>query len=513
MFKHGVYVSEQATSIGTPVVAGSGIPFVVGAAPVNRADNPAKAGIPVLCTSWAEAVDKLGFSENWKDYTLCEFMYSHFRLFQCQPVVFMNVLDVEKMADKVADAAATAADHKITLTGDAIVSSLKVEVEVPAAVTEEVGAGEDAASGDGADLDEETEGGSVSGGDEVGNDTVKVTLVKGTDYDAYYDGESLIVELLSESAYYDKTAFIVSYSKVNASKITLADIASGIEGIELCLSALGMIPDLICAPGYSHNSVIAAAMSAKADNVSGLFKAKAIIDIDSSVAGARSYDAVYQAKIDANLVSPNEIICWPCVKLGDYLFHMSTQLAGLMAQVDSGNDGCPYESPSNKNLQMDGACLEDGTEVMLTHSQANILNGNGICTALNFMGGWVAWGNNTACYPTNTDVKDYQISLARMFAWVGNTLVQTFWSRLDKPMNRRLIDTIINSANIWLDGLAGSGYLLGARVEMLDEENPLTALMQGIIKLHIYMTPPSAAQEIDFVLEYDPQYVTAALTE
>ena len=65
MFKHGVYVSEQATSIGTPVVAGSGIPFVVGAAPVNRADNPAKAGIPVHCTSWAEAVDKLGFSENW----------------------------------------------------------------------------------------------------------------------------------------------------------------------------------------------------------------------------------------------------------------------------------------------------------------------------------------------------------------------------------------------------------------------------------------------------------------
>ena len=35
-------------------------------------------------------------------------------------------------------------------------------------------------------------------------------------------------------------------------------------------------------------------------------------------------------------------------KLGDYKFHLSTQMAGLMAQIDTGNGGCPYESPSNK---------------------------------------------------------------------------------------------------------------------------------------------------------------------
>ena len=65
--------------------------------------------------------------------------------------------------------------------------------------------------------------------------------------------------------------------------------------------------------------------------------------------------------------------------------------------------------------------------------------------------------------------------------------------------------------SIWLNGLVGAGYLLGARVEMLESENPLTSLMAGKIKLHIYMTPPSPAQEIDFVLEYDADYVTSAL--
>lgn len=98
-----------------------------------------------------------------------------------------------------------------------------------------------------------------------------------------------------------------------------------------------------------------------------------------------------------------------------------------------------------------------------------------------------------------------------MFGWVGNSLIKTFWSKLDKPMTRRLIDTVLDSANIWLNGLVGMGYLLGARVEMLENENPLTNLMAGIIKLHVYMTPPSPAQEIDFVLEYDASYVTSAL--
>ena len=44
---HGVFTTEQATSVTTPAVAESGVAFVVGAAPVQSAANPAKVGIPV----------------------------------------------------------------------------------------------------------------------------------------------------------------------------------------------------------------------------------------------------------------------------------------------------------------------------------------------------------------------------------------------------------------------------------------------------------------------------------
>ena len=93
----GVHVYEQATSLSTPVVADAGIPYVVGVAPSHAASSPGKAYTPVLCTSWAEAVEKLGFSYDWETYTLCEFMYSHFQLFGCQPVIFCNVFDHTRM--------------------------------------------------------------------------------------------------------------------------------------------------------------------------------------------------------------------------------------------------------------------------------------------------------------------------------------------------------------------------------------------------------------------------------
>ena len=181
---------------------------------------------------------------------------------------------------------------------------------------------------------------------------------------------------------------------------------------------------------------------------------------------------------------------------------------GLIGKVDGDNDGTPYVSPSNKNLQMTSTILADGKEVWLGPENAAYLNGQGVVTALNFMNGWVCWGNRMACYPGNTDVKDSFIPVRRMFNWVGNTLVQTFWQRVDAPLNRRQVDTIVDSANIWLNGLAARQYILGGRVEFLESENPTTDLMDSIARFHVYITPPSPNREIDFILEYDVNYLS-----
>lgn len=481
----GVHIFEQATSVQTPKVATVGIPFVVGTAPVQSAAKPAKSNVPVLATSWDEAVEKLGFSFDWKSYTLCEFMYSHFQLFGAQPVIFCNILDPGTMKHDAEAADYDVEDHKITLPIGAVAGSVKVKA------TEDV---------EGTPTERE--------------------LAADEDYSVFYERDDTdtyvcIVELLEDGSAYDAATVNITYTEADPTTATVADVVDGVAQVDACLTAVGVVPDLVCAPGWSHNTVVAAVMATKASAINGLFKGKAVIDADSSAEGVTEYSQLSGYKNKNNFVDVDQILCWPMVQLGDYRFHLSTQLCGLMAEVDAGNRGVPYESPSNKNLKMDACVLADGTEVNLTWDQVKLVAGSwGVVTAVNFLdSGWVAKGNYTACYPGNTDVKDQFIPVSRMFDFIGNTLIRTFWSKLDKPMTTALRDSILQTCNIWLGGLCGSGYLYGARAEMLAEENPLTSLLDGIITLHVYNAPPVPAQEIDFILEYDVSYMEAALTQ
>ena len=229
----------------------------------------------------------------------------------------------------------------------------------------------------------------------------------------------------------------------------------------------------------------------------------AIVDIPESVT---LYSDAPGYKNDNNLTDERMIVCYGKGTLGEESHWLSSHVAGLCSRVDADHEDVPYKSPSNERLQVDGFTVA-GSEVFLGPDQANYLNGQGIVTALNFMGGWKMWGNRTGAYPSVTDPKDAFIPLRRMYNWIGNTLVLTTWQRVDYPVRRRLIDTVTDTHNIWLNGLAGREMILGGRVEFQESENPSTDLMDGIIRFHVYVTPPSPAREIDFIVEYDPEYL------
>ena len=470
----GVRVTQRATE-KVPAPAASGVPYVVGAAPVHTAASPAQPGVPVLCTSWKEAVERLGYSDDWGKYPLCEFMYSHFKLYQCQPVLFCNVLDVSTMRKPAASQDAALAGHRALLPFEALREGLSVK------------------AGDGG----------------------AAALTEGEDYAAFYDQglKALVVELLPTGAAYGAASLAVECAQADPGAVTKLDIAKGVAAVDACISTAGIAPDLLCAPGWSQDPAVAAVMAEKAGKVNGLLPAKALIDVDCTGAGVTGYSQLPGYKAENALTDEGQILCWPLVSKDGRTYHMSTHLAGLMAQVDSANGGCPFESPSNKAMQIDGCCLADGREVSLSFDQVNLVAGHyGVVTAFHFLSnGWVAKGNYTACFPQNGDVKDQFIPTSRMFGWVARFLIFNFWGRLDQPMRRRLVDDVVDATNIWLNGQVGAEHLLGARVAYEAEENPLADLLQGVIRFHIYMTPPGVAQELLFTLEYDIDYLAAAL--
>lgn len=481
-YYHGVSTRQVATSVSTPVTAASGVTFIVGTAPVQMLGAEIVNGkpiyknvnVPVMCNNYNEAVSAFGYSDDWDKYTICEVIYSHFKLYSTSPVFIVNVLDPTK--HKINNATAekySVADGKIKLPFDAIAETVVI-------------------------------------GD----------YKRGEDYDLLYDGDTLIAEILDGGAIpANTTELSVTFDKVDPLQVTKSDIiggfdintkkSSGFELLEAVFPKYGLSPDILICPKWSCDSEVAAIMATKAANINGVFEAVSLIDVDTTT--VKHYSDVTAWKKAKNINDKKQALCFPLVKLGDRIFHLSTQMAGLMATVDANNGGCPAESPSNKLLKIDSAVIADGTEVLLDLTQANYLNSQGIVTALNFIGGYVLWGNETACYPANTDVKDYFLCISRMFGWVANSLVLTYWSKVDNKFSRRFIDNIIDSVNIWLNGLVAEEKLLGGRVEFNESENTTVSLMSGKAVFHVFLTPPSPAKEIEFVLEYDTAYVTAAL--
>ena len=473
-YQHGVYTSEVPTSIVPAVNTTAGLPVIFGTAPVHLASEPAAANRPVLCYSYAEAVAALGYCKDWKNYTLCEAIYSQFSLYNRAPVVFVNVLDPAKHKESVGDAEVTLTKNEGVLTDPVLLSTLVVKSQ----------SGESAA------------------------------LVRGTDYEAAYDSDGqLVITALEDGAAYNAGTLYASYDKIDPSAVTEDDIIGGVDvstgaytGLETLnqvFPLFGLVPGLVLAPGWSDKPEVASVMVAKAGNINSHFQAMVLTDVADTI---KKYTDVPTWKNNFNYTNAQEVVCWPRVRNGDDIYHMSVHLLGVIATVDSGNGDIPYESPSNKSMQITGTCLDDGTEVILGPDEAAYLNGQGIVTALNFIGGWKAWGNRTACYPSNTDPKDAFISIRRMFNWHAQTFIQTYWVKVDQPINKRLIQTVVDSENIRLNGLVAQGVLLGARVEFREDENPTTNLLDGIIKFHTYFTPPTPARVIENVIEYDPDY-------
>ena len=184
--------------------------------------------------------------------------------------------------------------------------------------------------------------------------------------------------------------------------------------------------------------------------------------------------------------------------------------AALTQYTDAQNQDTPNVSPSNKSIPISGACLADGTEVIMDQDQANTINSFGVATWVN-LEGYKLWGNNTCCYPSNTDAKDRWLSVRRFMNWRANSFIRTYFQRIDAPMNPRLIESIVASERVTGNAFVARGVCAGYEITYNEDENPVTNLLNGVLTFHMKVTPYPPAEVIEDILEFDPTALSTAL--
>lgn len=480
-YKHGVYASEQPTTMSAPVAGTAGLQVVIGTAPVNMLKDPASAvNAPKLVTTYAEAVAAMGYSPDFKNFTICESISASFQVMGVAPMVLINVLDPAK--------------HKKAL------AETEVQINSGVAVLEVQGVLLD--------------GLVVKAGD--------TALTAGEDFTTAWnsDGTLNIVVIPGGNAA-KATALTVSGNQLDPSMVTDAEIVgsvdvntgkeTGMEVLRQVYPLLSMIPGLVIAPRFSKHPTVAAALQAKTKGLNGVFKCNCIVDIDSSATGATKYADVKKTKEAQAVTDPNAYAVWLYGKIGDVIYSGSALAAALTAYTDVQNDDTPNVSPSNKTVNITAACLEDGTEVLLDQEQANIVNSYGVATWLN-MNGFRLWGNNSAAYPGTTDPKDRWFSVRRFLNWAANTFILTYFSKVDSPANKRLIEAIVDSENVRGNGFVARGVCARYETVFNEDENTTADLLDGKLTFHQYITPFTPAEDIEDIIEFDPNALSGALT-
>lgn len=479
-YKHGVRVQENPTSIPEPIKSTTGVQVVFGTAPINTAEDPASVTNKlVLVQSFEEAKRKLGYSEDFKNYTLCQSMFANFKIFNIAPVIFCNVLNPEVHKAEVPETSFQVVNKQAKIT----IKGLLLETII------------------------------VKSGE--------TTLSTGTDYIASFDADgNLDIALLPGGQGTSATTILVAGNKIDPSLVSGEDIIGGYDvttgietGVELIRQVyprFGIAPGQILAPGWSHIPPVGAALVAKTTEINGVFDCEAILDLNCTSTGAELYTECEQVKADSGFSNSHAIILWPQVKSGTRQLAYSSVYAAMVAYTDAQSDGVPNLSPSNKLLKISGTVLDNGEEVLLDQQQANVLNGQGIVTAIN-LNGWKAWGNNTACFPEVTDPKDRWIACRRFFSWWKNSFIIAYSEKVDDPTNYRLIEAIVDAENIRGNSYVSQGKCAGARIEYTESENPISEILNGKIQFRQYLAPYTPAEDILNIIEFDPSMIEAAL--
>ncbi len=446
-YRHGAY-ADIASSRDYVSPSGVGtIPVYVGRAPIHQLpDYAGKTNVPLLISSFNDGAAKIGYSDDWENFELCEAVYAHFRnsVQSVGPIVVINALEP------------TTGESEATKSVSVTFSKRKAKIVSSTVILKTI---------------------AIEG------------KVLGTDYTAVYSDDGLSVELRDLSSSMDTVT--VTYKDAAPNSVEAADIIDALQAaLPLVYYDLGNVPTLLCAPKWSAQKAVYEALVDAAEKINGHWYAYVNADLESST--IKTTDAAIAAKQAYEVESGHASLLWPMGKKGTRKFHASVLNTVTMQWVDFANDNLPYETPSNKRVDIDSLCLTDGTATKFDQTEANRLNAAGIDTMTYWEGTWRMWGPHTAAFTQDAsmDARDIFDCSVRMVRYVANLFQRQYGNEVDKPMTRARKDTILNDFQAQLDKMIENGALLLGTIGFDEADNPVSDMVQGNFVFSTEVTNP-----------------------
>ena len=140
-----------------------------------------------------------------------------------------------------------------------------------------------------------------------------------------------------------------------------------------------------------------------------------------------------------------------------------------------------------------------------------MLNEQGVATFIR-SGDFVVWGNETCCYPKNTDPQDAFLCVRRFFNHSWTSFVLDNMSKLDKPMNKKRLQSIIDSENMKGSVYVSTEVCASYSMKADPDRNTTAELVAGHYSFYQFCTPFPPFKQINNTMEYEAGALTSALS-
>lgn len=466
-YLHGAYGEILDSKVNSAQQADA-VAVYIGTAPVNLIRDYADkdlVNMPLKIQNMGEIQTKLGYSDNWQDFTLCEVFAEHFdnTVGNVGPIYVVNVLDpaVHRDTEKATKTLTFKNNRAEFESSDIILDTFAI-----------------------------------------------ADMAEGVDYSLSYNyaKAAVVVQLLKDST---AESISCTYNTVDASAVVPADIIgqqtedgeyTGLSATALIYTNFNAVLNTLTAPGWSHYPEVYRAMVSTVQKLNGHWDGFVHADIPLVDDKGGKIDTIAKAQKwaeDHGYNSERSKVYWPQVKDGSgRAFHLSTVGAATMLRVDQSHNAVPFESPSNKEIMATCQYFGEGAKSKGFDQQtANTLNEKGITTACFWGGQWVLWGPHTAAYEYNGSMDAraiFDVNI-RMLMHITNSFQLDHGTEIDSPMTPQDKDTILNFEKEKLDTLCGIGALIGTpSVEFLESSNPTNNMMNGdfVWDFAVTNTPP-----------------------
>lgn len=510
-YKHGVYAVRTASQAKSAPQAEE-VVLYVGTAPINLIRGYAGKDLvnsPVKVNTLADAYSKIGYSENWEDYSLNEAVDYHFNntKHNIGPIYIINVLDpdVHRKASQSTKTVSFTAGKGSFASSTIILDTLAIAGKV-----------------------------------------------EGTDYELSYDMATGEATIDSSKADTPMTGDVsVSFYEVDATQISSTDIigtanadgtVTGLKAVKLLYQKYNAITNIIVCPGFSQIPDVYKAMISSAQKINSHWDAFVLADIPVSFsttsyvevtpAGTENpqeegwyvvddgeYVPTTDVTVDAGTTYYNKVVTttgvdtidkaktwqadngytseiskvfWPKLKNGEKVYHLSTVAAAQMLYIDDQNDAIPFVSASNHAVMATGQYFGEGvSNPGFDDQEANALNEVGITTMAYWEGEWKLWGGHTAAYKYGASIDAAFIfdTNMRMLMYCTNGFQKRNAADIDTPLTPAKKESIRIAEQNQLDILKSQGALIGdPTCEFRSDENSTSDMLNGDFVWHILCT-------------------------